>query len=125
MTWILEASGRADEATHFREEIARLTNEFYSSRSLLYTGDDKLDAVRTMLENDGLVQLLDGDFAAAEALAPLSLYNSLSWDRDFLNKCMTAVGIDLSTLVTKLERSKERFGVPLARDFGPAIYVFV
>jgi hypothetical protein len=78
-----------------------------------------------MLKDDGLVQLLNGDFASIEALAQLSLYNSLSWDRAFLDKCMTAVGVDLSTLVAKLERSKERFGVPLVRDFGPAIYVFV
>lgn len=125
MTRILEAGGRADEAAHFQEEIAHLTNEFYSRRSLLYTSDDKLNAARAMLKNDGLVQLLDGDFASIEALAQLSLYNSLSWDRDFLNKCMTAIGVDLSTLVAKLERSKERFGVPLVRDFGPAIYVFV
>jgi hypothetical protein len=125
MTRILEASGRADEAAHFREEIARLTNEFYSSRSLLYTSDDKLNAARAMLKDDGLVQLLDGDFASIEALAQLSLYNSLSWDRAFLDKCMAAVGVDLSTLVAKLECSKERFGVPLVRDFGPAIYVFV
>jgi hypothetical protein len=32
---------------------------------------------------------------------------------------------DLSTLVEKLERCKERFGIPLVRDFGPAIYVYV
>jgi hypothetical protein len=72
-----------------------------------------------------LLKILDDDFALIEALAQLSLYNSLSWDKDFLNKCMTAVGVDLSTLVAKLERCKERFGIPLVRDFGPAIYVFV
>jgi hypothetical protein len=69
---------------------------------------------------------IDADLHQVEsALAQLSLYNSLSWDRDFLNTCMNAVAVDLSTLLAKLERSKERFGIPLVRDFGPAIYVYV
>jgi hypothetical protein len=125
MARVLEAGGRSEEAAHFRTAIAHLTNEFYAKSSLLYTSDDKLGAARTMLKDDGLLRLLDDDFASIEALAQLSLYNSLSWDRDFLNTCMNAVAVDLSTLLAKLERSKERFGIPLVRDFGPAIYVYV
>jgi hypothetical protein len=122
---ILEVSGLADEAAGYKAAIAGVTNEFYCSKGLFYTSDDKLENARTMLKNDGLLKIADGDFASIEALAQLSLYNSLSWDKPFLEKCMAAVGVDLSTLVKKLELSRERFGVPLVRDFSSALYVFV
>lgn len=69
MARVLEAGGRSEEAAHFRTAIAHLTNEFYAKSSLLYTSDDKLGAARTMLKDDGLLRLLDDDFASIEALA--------------------------------------------------------
>lgn len=125
ITRILETSGRADEVTYYQEQIAHLTSEFYASRALLYTSDDKLEIARAMLQDDGLVEVLEGDFASIEALAQLSLCNSLSWDKVFLEECMAVAGVDLNALVNKLELCKERSGVPLVHDFDKNLYVYV
>jgi hypothetical protein len=110
---------------HYRSEVARISNEFYVSRSLIRTSDDKVEACAATMRDTGLYAVLERDGRALRALASASLTNSISSSAAFTGEILAHHGISLDELLASCAKARIRHDVPLLEVYGEFLVSFV
>ena len=121
----LVQEGAEDILAHYRTEVARITNEFYDTRSLLRTPDDQVQVCAQTMRETGLFEVLDRDGDTLRSLAFASLAASLSADAEFVSDVLNDRGISVKTLLAACSKASARYHLPLLKQHGALLVTYV
>jgi hypothetical protein len=121
----LSQEGVEDILAHYRTDVARISNAFYDSRSLLRTPDDQVKVCAETMRETGLFEVLEQDGDALRALAVASLAASLSAEAEFVRDVLKDRGISAEALLTACARASARHHLPLLKQHGELLVSYV
>lgn len=103
---------------HYRENAARVADELYGSKALLFTPSSHIDLCLQTLLGSGLYEILNKDSDLVRAVAYLSLVVAANPDRRAISEFLAEESLDLDELLDRISHSWESYGLPLVMEFG-------
>ena len=98
---------------HYRQNCARVTDETYATRALLFTPDSHLARCRELLHEHGLYEVLGGDPDFIRTVALVSLLVAFTPDRERVSELLAERGIGLDAILNRLRDCWDSHRLPI------------
>ena len=98
---------------HYRENVYKIANEFYSPLALLFTRDQQLERSVAAIKDHGLYDVLGKDYELMKGAAALSLFHSITNKSETAFSWLGKAGYKGDDLRLALLRCEENTGLKL------------